>query len=315
MIADFTSSTLESPTGASLRLYRAEAQDTPRGILLIQHGLAEHAARYGDFARTMAERGYHVYAHDHRGHGGTEARDAPLGRFAASGGCNKVIADAMAVRSLAREDHPGLPIVLFGHSMGGLIALNIAISHPDAFSALAVWNANFNTGFGASLARGILALESTIKGADTPSALLPRFTFEAWAAAIPDRKTDFDWLSHDASEVAAYMNDELCGFSPTVSMWQDVFHFIDRGGKTVNWRYLDRNLPIHLVGGGKDPSTDYGKAAIRLAERMRAAGFNRVTLSIEHTLRHETLKEIGAIRAISSFTTWLERVLTPPAAG
>lgn len=313
MTAAFTASTLESPTGASLRLYHAQASGSPRGIILVQHGLSEHAARYRDFAVAMAERGYHVYAHDHRGHGETIAKDAPRGRFATTGGCNKVIGDVMAVRSLARSEHPGLPVVLFGHSMGGLIALNVAISHPDAFAAIALWNSNFSAGIGASAARAILAAESMFKGADTPSAALPRFTFEAWAAAIPDRKTDFDWLSHDMSEVRAYVEDELCGFPPTVSLWQDVFQFIERGGNPVNWRYIDRNMPIHLLGGGQDPATDNGKAVTKLAEKMRAAGFNRVTLTIEQALRHETLKEIGATRTISDFATWLERVLTPPA--
>ena len=54
-------------------------------VVQINHGLAEHAARYARFADFLAARGFHVYAHDHRGHGATKAPDAPLGRFADDG--------------------------------------------------------------------------------------------------------------------------------------------------------------------------------------------------------------------------------------
>jgi alpha-beta hydrolase superfamily lysophospholipase len=300
---------LKSPTGASVNLYHAPARGDSRAILLVQHGLAEHAGRYRRFMGEMAARGLHVYAHDHRGHGATTAQDAPLGRFAETGGWRKVIADLMAVREAALRTHPGMPVVLFGHSLGGIIALNALISHPDAFDAIAIWNSNLDAGFGAHAARAILATERMLKGSDVASGLLPRLTFEAWGNAIEDRRTAFDWLSHDRSEVTAYIDDPLCGFDPTVSMWQDVFYMIERGGRPSNWRHIDRNLPIHLLGGGKDPGTDYGKAMVWLADRMHGAGFNRITLTVEEALRHETLNELGSERPIANFATWVDRVI------
>ncbi len=68
-------------------------------------------------------------------------------RSAASRGetaSGSVIADVAAMRDHAAAAHPGLPVILFGHSMGGLIALNAAVTHPDKFDAVAVWNSNFN---------------------------------------------------------------------------------------------------------------------------------------------------------------------------
>ena len=60
-----------SPSGATLNLYVTQAKAPARGVIQINHGLAEHAARYARFAETMAALGFHVYAHDHRGHGAT----------------------------------------------------------------------------------------------------------------------------------------------------------------------------------------------------------------------------------------------------
>jgi len=109
----------DSPTGAHIAFHVALAEGEPRGIVLISHGLAEHSRRYERFARYLTSRGYHVYAWDHRGHGETTAPDAPLGRFAKENGGEKVMADAKAMRDVALADHPGLPVILFGHSMAG----------------------------------------------------------------------------------------------------------------------------------------------------------------------------------------------------
>ena len=71
--------TLASPTGAAINLYRRKAEGSARAVVQINHGLAEHAARYERFADFLGQRGFHVYAHDHRGHGYTKAPDAPPG--------------------------------------------------------------------------------------------------------------------------------------------------------------------------------------------------------------------------------------------
>ena len=114
MTADIINTKLESPTGATLNLYSLEAQGTPRGVVQINHGLAEHAERYGRFMQALAQAGFHSCAHDHRGHGATTASDAPLGRFAGQDGAAKVIADVKAVHDHIAGVHPGLPVIAFG---------------------------------------------------------------------------------------------------------------------------------------------------------------------------------------------------------
>ena len=98
--------TLPSPTGASLRLYHEPATAAPRGIVQINHGLAEHAARYARFSKALSAAGYHVYAHDHRGHGFTKPRMRRRGRFAEKDGNQRVLDDVLAVRRHAAAAHP-----------------------------------------------------------------------------------------------------------------------------------------------------------------------------------------------------------------
>lgn len=296
---------LDSHSGARLAYHHQVAQLAPRGIVLICHGLAEHSRRYEAFAGRLAERGYHVYAHDHRGHGETTAPDAALGSFARKDGTSKVIADVMAMRDLAIENNPGLPVILFGHSMGGLIALNVAMEHPQAFHALTIWNSNFNPGLAGRFAQGVLSLEQMLKGSDVPSLILPKATFAAWGRAIPGHRTAFDWLSHDPKEVDAYIADPLCGFDASVSMWRDIFRFTFAGADPERLARLPQRLPVYLVGGGQDPATNKGREIRWLGQRMLDIGMTDVETTVYETMRHETLNEIGREKPIADFLTWL----------
>ncbi len=299
---------LNSPTGARLAYQHRPAEGTARGVILLCHGLAEHSRRYRRFAEALAAAGYHAYAHDHRGHGETTAPDAPLGRFAARNGVEAVIEDVMAMRALAEERHPGLPVILFGHSMGGLISLNTAVTHPESFAGVAVWNSNFDVGVAGRAAQAILAVERMFLGSDVPSALLPKLTFQAWGKAIPRHRTLFDWLSNIPAEVDAYIADPLCGFDASVSLWQDIFELSYRAPSKTWITRIPRTMPFHLVGGGQDPATNKGKALDWLAASLKKAGFSRITKEIYQDARHETLNDIGAQIAIRGFIAWCGRV-------
>ncbi|EHS50553.1 alpha/beta hydrolase fold containing protein [Rhizobium sp. PDO1-076] len=299
----------DAPSGARLAYHHLPAEGMPRAIIVICHGLAEHSRRYGDFASALSAAGLHVYAHDHRGHGETTAPDAPIGRYATSEGAAKVVADVRAMRDFAVSRHPGLPVILFGHSMGGLISLNAVTDHPDAFQAVSIWNSNFNPGIAGRIAQLVLKLERIYKGSDVPSLILPLATFGAWGKAIPNHRTAFDWLSHDAAEVDAYIADPLCGFDASVSLWQDLFTLTFRGTSDRQLARLHKSTPVYLVGGGEDPATNKGREIRWLATRLSGSGMRNVTTRIYDTMRHETLNEVGREAPIADFLAWCEHVL------
>lgn len=310
--------TLSTGSGATLNLYVEPASAAPRGVIQINHGLAEHAARYAAFAKFLSAHGFHVYAHDHRGHGFTRAPDAPPGRFAApdttkgrfagKDGVEKLIADVDAVHDLIAQKHPGLPVIVFGHSMGGMIALNYVLRHSGRIHAASVWNSNFQSGLPALAARAILGLERFRLGSDVPSRLLPKLTFEAWGKAVPGHRTLFDWLSRDPAEVDAYIADPLCGWNASVSLWIDLFRLAGNGADDAQFAGIRRTLPFYLVGGESDPATDGGKSMRQLASRMKTMGFSDVTTTIWPQTRHESLNEINRDQIMADFMGWLERV-------
>ncbi|MBA3448821.1 MAG: alpha/beta hydrolase [Pseudaminobacter sp.] len=294
-----------SPTGAALNLYTRRADGPARGVVHISHGFAEHAARYARFADFLSHRGFHAYAHDHRGHGFTTAPDAPRGMFGKSNGGAKIIADMSAVHQLIASENPGLPLILFGHSMGGIIALNFVLRHSAHLHAAAIWNANFSAGLLGRVAQGILAYERFRLGSDVPSRMLPKMTFVDWGKKVPGHRTPFDWLSRDPEEVAKYIADPLCGWDASVSLWRDLFSFVFYGADDSNFSSVRKDLPFNLLGGENDPATDGGKAVEALAARMRRMGFSNLHSKVYPETRHESLNEVNRNIIMEGFADWV----------
>jgi alpha-beta hydrolase superfamily lysophospholipase len=298
---------LASPTGADLNVYRTTIDD-PLAVVQVNHGLAEHAGRYARLARHLAGQGIATFAQDHRGHGSTTAPGAPQGSFGPGRAADLVLRDVDAVHDHIAAEHPDVPIIVFGHSMGALIALSVVFRRRHAVSAAAIWNGNFSAGLLGRAAQAILAWERFRLGSDAPSRVLPRLTFRAWAKQVSDGRTPFDWLSRDHAEVDAYMADPLCGFDASVGMWQAVFDFVFAGSKDANLAGLPRDLPFHLVGGGGDPESEFGKTVTALAERLRRHDFSNVRSTIYPGMRHESLNETNREEVMAQFCAWAEEV-------
>jgi alpha-beta hydrolase superfamily lysophospholipase len=302
--------TIASATGAKLAMRFSAAEGQAQAIVQISHGVSEHSMRYARFARFLNGQGFHVYAHDHRGHGFTKATGAPAGRFAQSDGVMHVLDDVDAINSLASKRHPDLPIILFGHSLGGLIAMNYVLKHPRKVDAAAIWNANFSAGLLGRVAQGVLRAERMFLGSDVPSMVLPKFTFQQWGRSIANARTASDWLSRDPGEVDAYLADPLSGWNPTVSMWRDIFDLIFTGANDSSLANVPRDLPFNLVGGAEDPATDKGNAVRHLDRRMKQLGFSNVTTNIYEGTRHEGLNEINREVIMRDFADWAIRTVS-----
>ncbi|WP_265518153.1 alpha/beta hydrolase [Nitratireductor luteus] len=300
--------TLPTPSGTQLTLYMQHAKRRPRAVVQVNHGLAEHAGRYARFADFLAGQGFHVYAHDHRGHGATRAPGAPKGSFGPGPSASIVVADVLAVHEAIAADHPGLPVILFGHSMGAQIALNFLSAHPKRCAGAAIWNAPLATALEARAGKLVLAWERFRLGSDVPSRIMPRLTFSAWTKAVPDAVTPFDWLSRDPKEVRKYIEDPDCGWLPTVDMWRDIFDFNLKIAAADAFAQVRRTMPVQLVGGGADPSTKGGTVMRRLERRLHREGFSNLETRIYEQARHETLNEVNREKAMADFAGWAKKI-------
>lgn len=303
----FERSSLDSASGASLALYTMNADANAKATVHINHGMCEHSGRYARFANALSQAGYNVIAHDHRGHGGTNASDAPQGMFAKGDGWNKVIADVSAVNAHAKELFSDLPVIYFGHSMGSIIGLNYCIRHSDKISAAALWNSGVDGGPLLSVYSLLLSMERMFKGSDVPSAIAKKLAFEDWNKKFKPNRTESDWLSRDEAEVDAYIADPLCGFDASNSLWVDLIEGIKTGGSDHELAKIRYDLPMHLLSGGKDPCSDNGRAVERLTTRLQKVGITDVVHINYPDNRHEALNELNRDEVALEFVDWLNK--------
>ncbi len=298
---------IASPTGADLCLDTLPAKGDLRAVIQINHGMAEYGARYLRFARALASAGYLVCVHDHRGHGETRAEDAPRGVFGTPGGFDKVIADVDHMNGHLRHQHPGVPIVCFGHSMGAIIAIIYAMRHGEQINGLAAWNSGLDAGNLLAVLRLLLRCEALIRGRNTASALANKVTFETWNKNFAPNRTEFDWLSRDQAEVDKYVADPDCGYPCSSGLWLDLTAAIVWAANQNRFDQLPSDLPVHLLAGEADPCSDQGKGVARIARRMQKANMSDVTLSLLPKTRHESLNEINREAVTAAFIDWLDQ--------
>lgn len=305
----FEQDVLESPTGAKLAVWRCATSLPPRGIVHINHGLAEHGRRYEPFAQYLASRGYHAIAHDHRGHGLTTSEDGGPRRFADEDGWAKLMADVAAVQADAKNRWGDLPVIIFGHSMGAVIAFNHVLRAPDSVAGAAIWNGNMALGPMKGVMKIVLFFEALFGGgALAPSHTIDNLTFKAWNKRFPEGRSDADWLSRDTEQVDLYVNDEVCGWPSTVSLWRDFLEGIAFAEDDANLKHVRKDLPVNLRGGSKDPATEGGKSVRHLYKRLKRARFADLDYQILKGFRHETLMEIGREAQMELFADWLDRI-------
>lgn len=104
--------------------------DPPRAAVIIAHGIGEHGGRYAHVAAYLTAHGYAVYALDHRGHGRSGGQRVHVDDS------DEFVADLRAYFEQVRAAQPDLPVFLYGHSVGSLIALLFAFRYQDDLAGL-----------------------------------------------------------------------------------------------------------------------------------------------------------------------------------
>ncbi len=302
----WTNHKLTRQDGAALNYHHAIPNGQIKAVVQINHGMAEHSARYERFANALAIAGYASYAHDHRGHGATVAPGSAQGHFAGNGGWQIILDDVLAVNNRIQSDHPGIPIICFGHSMGSIMALNHILRQPDTIAAAILCNSGADANLLTTVFRTLLKIQRMFKGSDVPSGLAKKLSFETWNKVFTPNRTEFDWLSRDEAEVDKYIKDPLCGFDVSIGLWLDVLEGISFGADDTNLAQLPEELPVFLLAGGADPCTENGKAMANISTRMKGRAMSDVTLSILPDTRHESLNETNRDETTAALISWLD---------
>ena len=279
-----------SADGTQIAAYRWDPAGQPRAAVQLTHGMGEHARRYEHVARALNDAGFVVYAQDHRGHGASAAPDA-LGDLG-KGGWAGLVGDIGLLSTHIRAEHPGLPLILLGHSMGSFAVQQYLFDHSADADAVVL------TGTAAiDLLEGALDLDQPID-------------LSAFNAPFAPARTDYDWLSRDEAMVDAYVADPRCGFGIDTASGKAMFVGARRGADPAQVAAIRSDLPLYIAVGEADPVNGGLALLTPLADRYRAAGMTDVTVRTYPEARHEILNETNRDQIIAELITWIDHVLS-----
>ncbi|MFN2360187.1 MAG: lysophospholipase [Marinobacter sp.] len=261
----------------------------PTAVLVIAHGMAEHAARYQPLAQWLNQQGIAVLAIQHRGHG-PQCPDIDLGHYGDSRGWQKVVDDLQQLVVHARRQYPDLPLTLFGHSMGSFIAQGFTQQYGDQIDNLILCATNRINRPKLGISLVLIKAIGLLRGKRHHSPLIDGMTFGTFNKAFSPNRTSHDWLSRNPQQVDRYLKDPLCGFPCTVGLWSDFINGM-LGLYPATWR---NDLPIHLLAGDCDPVGEMGRGFSQHVTHLKAAGLNVASERLFPGARHELVNETNA---------------------
>lgn len=280
-----------------------------RAVLHINHGMAEHSARYEAVAERFVDNGYIVYAHDHRGHGKSVENTELLGHYADDNGWEKIVADLLLVNKSIHSQHPDTPVVILGHSMGSFIVQSYIAQHGNTVDAALLSGSALSDKYTLQFGSFLAKVETRRQGNLGRSALLDFFSFGIYNREFKPFRTSADWLSRDPSEVDKYVEDPLCGFLCTNKLWTDLLAGMKDIADVNTIRSIPNDLPILAFSGERDPLS-YNKRKThgieQLSSHLRCSGQHFVSYKLYPEGRHEILNETNRHEVIDDLLEWVE---------
>lgn len=275
--------------GETIPVHRWRPAGLPRVVVVISHGLGEHALRYGATSAALVRAGYAVYANDHRGHGLAATSRDMLGDFG-RGGFEALVADLQQVVWLAAIENPGAPIFLLGHSLGAYAAQLYILDNSSSLAGV--------------MMSGGAALDMRLKSVPNSRACL-----SAGDGAEEGERTAFGWLSRDPAVVDQYMDDPLCGFDASPRAHRSMRAIAPRLRDLTELRRIKSDLPILMMTGERDPLNGFLRSFRTQVGRYIGAGLVGISERVYVGARHEILNETNRSEVIADMLTWMEGVV------
>ena len=257
-------------------VYDVWTPDTPpRAVVVLSHGLGEYARRYDHVAQRFAEAGLATYALDHRGHGRSGGKRVLVKDI------SEFTGDFDTLVGIATKEHPGVPRIVLGHSMGGGIVFAYGVEHPDDYDLMV-------------LSGPAVAAQSAV----SPLLVLVAKTLGAIAPGLPLQELDASAISRDPAVVNAYNTDPLVHHGKVPA---GIARALLTVGETMPQRAAALTAPLLVVHGSEDKLIP----EIGSHQLVDAVGSSDVELKVYPGLYHEVFNEPEQAQVLDDVMSWI----------
>ena len=270
-------STFTAQDGTSLYWKAWLPEGTPKAVVHLIHGYAEHIERYGNVVNELVPAGYAVFGNDHRGHGKSQGRRGHVKNF------QEFIDDERQFSlEIIKAQFPNTPYFVLGHSMGSLIALNYAEQNPDSLKALVLSGTGSQPG--TDIPKLLIALTKVL------SKILPAIHVKS---PLPP-----EFISRDTGVVKAYVDDPLVYNVITPRLAHEMNRYVVIGAQNA----FKIKMPALIQLGSQDTAFSGQR------ELFDMIGATDKTFKRYEGLRHEVYNELPEDRAkvLADLRAWLD---------
>ena len=266
---------IKSKDGSNLMYYSWLPNKKIKVAIGIIHGLGEHSSRYDDFAEYFCKKGYGVYSIDLRGHGKSEGKRGHVNNF------KNLIDDSEEMFINIRKENLNVPMVMFGHSLGGCIALNYLCENQSKEIDLAIISSPWLKTV-LEPPKFIIYIQKILVG------LFPSFTL--------NNRLDPYHLSKNTNKVKKYIKDPLVHNRISLKMFSEVNKAIDK----IENESEKINIPVLLLHGKKDNIISF-KGTKKISKKI-----NNSKLILYEGLYHEPHNDLEKNEILDNYTSFIK---------
>ena len=278
----------------------------PVSILQVVHGMAEYIDRYDDFATYMASRNILVVGDDHLGHGKSVGPMDTKGYFCDKDAPKVLVEDEHTLQKRMQEEYPGVPYFVLGHSMGSFITRNFLAQYGKEIQGAVICGTGMQSKMILTISTALSAFLTLFQGKEHVSKFMDHACFGNYNKEIENPGTPYDWLTHDAACVDAYMQDPDCGFVFTLNGFSTLFQLIRKLHDQTYVNRMPKELPIFIAAGREDPVGNYGKAVEGVYHAFRDMGMKDVSCRLYENMRHEIINETEKETVYEDLYRWID---------
>lgn len=281
-------------------------EGTPLCIVQIAHGMAEHMGRYEKFAEFLTRHNILVVGGDLLGHGLSMGENPP-GFFCEKEPGKVLVEDVRILKNRIASEYPGIPYVLFGHSLGSFIVRNFVHNYEKEVDGAVLEGTGMLPGAVLNVLALILQVLTRLFGAKHVSPVMNKLTLGGYLKRVKNPRTESDWLTSDKEEIQIFLKDPLCGFSLTLNGFKGMEELIRGLYNKKKIAAMDKEFPMYFIHGEEDPVGDYGKTVRKSIGMYLGAGMSRISIKSYPGKRHELLHEDIREEVMEDILDWIRK--------
>jgi alpha-beta hydrolase superfamily lysophospholipase len=299
-----------SSDGVRITAYKWAAQK-PKAVLQIVHGSVEYAMRYDALARWLCDQGVSVYAEDHLGHGKTAKSDDYVGHISDSKGAFlKIVEDMHTLDKRIREENPGLPVFMLGHSMGSFLTRLYAARYGGSLSGVALTGTGGRNAAYLSLMIALAGAVMVLRGGAHRPRMMGKLYKQEMNGTFKG-STGNEFISSDPAVVEAYTADPRCGNALSAEFFHEMLWGTREAATKRSVSAFPKELPLFIGAGEFDTVGGRELKEVKKdAAAYKNAGVKDVTFKIYPGMRHEVLNEKGKQQVWDDIIGWLDNHIT-----